>query len=53
MWSRSATVLAISRASLTPRSPVQTFEHPLDATIAWAAPERACSIETWTGAPFT
>ena len=43
----------ISRASLTPCSPVQTFEHPLEATMAWARPSRTCSWETSTGAPFT
>src|SRR5262249_57821888 len=44
---------AISRASRRPRSPLQTFEHPLLATIVCSAPPRACSIETSTGAPFT
>ena len=51
--SRSATVLVISRASLTPRSPVQTLAQPLEARMAWAAPVRACSMETSTGAPLT
>src|SRR6267143_4343487 len=50
---RSATCLAISRASLSPRSPLQTFEQPLLATIVWIAPPRACSMDTSTGAPFT
>jgi len=53
MRSRSATVFVISRASLSPRSPVQTFAQPLEARIACAAPLRACSMETSTGAPLT
>src|SRR5919201_527522 len=51
--SRSATCLTISRASFSPRSPLQTLEHPLLTTIVCSAPPRACSIETSTGAPFT
>ena len=43
----------VSRASLTPCSPVQTFAHPLEATMAWARPSRMCSWETRTGAPLT
>ena len=43
----------ISRASLMPRSPVQTSAQPLEARIACACPPRACSIETSTGAPLT
>ena len=53
MPSRSPTIFVISRAALRPSSPVQTFEQPLDATIAWAAPPPMCSIDTSTGAPFT
>src|SRR5436309_2175745 len=51
--SSSPTSCAISRASLIPRSPVHTLAQPLEATIAWAWPPRACSMETRTGAPFT
>ena len=51
--SRSATCLTISRASLRPRSPLQTFEQPLLATMVCSAPPRACSMDTSTGAPFT
>ncbi len=49
----SPTVLVISRASLTPCSPVQTLEQPLEATMACARPSRMCSCETMTGAPLT
>src|SRR5262249_16397321 len=50
---RSATCLAIARASRRPRSPLQTLEQPLLAMIVCRAPLRACSMETSTGAPFT
>jgi hypothetical protein len=49
----SPTMRVISRASLTPCSPVHTFEQPLDARMTWARPSRTCSWETSTGAPFT
>jgi len=32
----SPTILVISRASRIPCSPVQTLEHPEEATMAWA-----------------
>src|SRR5712664_1029915 len=51
--SRSATCLTISRASLRPRSPLQTFEQPLFTRTVCSAPPRACSMDTSTGAPFT
>src|SRR5919204_5337557 len=51
--SRSATCLTISRASFSPRSPLQTLEQPLLTTIVCRAPPRACSMDTSTGAPFT
>ena len=38
MRSSSPTISVISRASLTPCSPVQTLEQPLEATMAWATP---------------
>jgi len=47
-----ATISVISRASRRPCSPVATFEHPLDATMAWPTPLRIRSRETLTGAPW-
>ena len=46
------TISVISRASRIPCSPVATFEHPLEATIAWATPLRRRSRVTFTGAPW-
>ena len=52
-WSKSPMRRVISRASLSPCSPVQTLEQPLLATMAWAFRPRTCSCDTSTGAPLT